>query len=72
MLIQMLCVNNYGVLPCSFERFPVELPETIKVNLVPGELASYAQARGDLSLLSLLLFFDLLVSYSGNRCIDLY
>ena len=51
--IDLLCVtdhsyNNYVmILPYSFERFPVELPETIKVNLVPGELASYAQARGD-------------------------
>lgn len=34
-------------LPYSFERFPIELPETIRVNIVPGDLASYAQARGD-------------------------
>ena len=35
------------LLPHSFERLPIELPETLRVNLVPGELASYAQARGD-------------------------
>lgn len=52
----MLYVNYHGVLPYSFERFPVELPETIKVNLVPGEFASYAQARGDCFMLSRLFF----------------
>lgn len=51
-LALVLCIVMF-LLPHSFERFPIELPETIRVNIVSGEFASYAQARGDFAVVSL-------------------
>lgn len=50
----------------SFERFPIEFPETLRVNLVPGELASLAQARGDLVCCHLWFVFPQIFLFKFN------